>query len=257
MSAVGPSYPEGVDTETRRRWANALAQMNVLGVANDDSTAAVFEAATFAQHAAGEVVLKAGETRAAVFFLLEGVVRVFQEHEGTQYTPKLLRAPLAFGEVGYLAGRGQQTSNIAASTDIVVAEVPFVVIEARLAVDNAMCLCWLRSIAGQLASTIDVLRQNMFGDVRSRIAHVLLGYADALGEGADARPQVPRLSYRVMAEQVAATRRRVITAVQELVDGGYLTATDDGWILDRRRIETELLRHASGNPAFALTDTGA
>ena len=184
MSEGGPFYPEGVDAEVRRRWANALAQMNVLGVANDESTEAVFAAATFAQHPPGTVLLKAGEERATVFFLLEGVVRVYQEHQGAQYTPKLLRAPLAFGEVGYLAGRGQQTSNIAASTDIVVAELPFEVIEARLAVDNAMCLAWLRSISGQLASTIDVLRQNMFGDVTSRIAHVLLGYADALGADA-------------------------------------------------------------------------
>jgi CRP-like cAMP-binding protein len=252
MTTAGPHYPEGTDDDVRRRWANALAQMNVLGVAGDESTAAVFEAATFAQHTAGEVLLKAGEARASVFFLLEGVVRVFQEHEGAQYTPKLLRAPLAFGEVGYLAGRNQQTSGIAASTDIVVAEVPFAVIEARLAVDNALCLAWLRSIAGQLANTIDVMRQNMFGDVRTRIAHVLLGYADALGADDDARPLVPRLSYRVMAEQVAATRRRVITTVQALVDEGYLTVAEDGWRLDRRRMETELLAHVAGNPAFAL-----
>lgn len=224
------------------RWKNVVANMPVLESASAESVEILLSNATFSRYPAETIIFDPNASASSLFFLVEGVVRIFQARGDQAYTPKLLLPPSHLGELSTLAGLPEYRSGAAALTDCVLAELPVAVFEARLAADHDLCRAWLYSLARQFSVTIDYLRQNVFLGVPARLANVLLTYADAFGEPMDGGVLVRfELSYAVLARQCACTRRTAINVMKALADEGLARSTDDGWWIDPKRLEDELL----------------
>jgi CRP-like cAMP-binding protein len=217
--------------------------MPVLENASAASVERLLSGAVFRRYPAGQVVFDASGDAVSLFFLVDGVVRIFQKHGDQQYTPKLLLPPSHFGELSTLAGLPTYRSGAAALTDCIVGEVPVDVLEACFASDHALCRAWLYSVARQFSVTIDYLKQNVLLGVPARLANVLLTYADAFGETDGAWVEIRfDLSYAVLGRQCACTRRTAINVMKALMDEDMVRQVEDGrWTIAPERLKDELL----------------
>jgi CRP-like cAMP-binding protein len=239
----GPTYPDDASDAERTRWCNALVNMRVLADAADRSVAEILSVLRFRRRPARETVIAADERAGHIHFLIDGVVRVFQEKEGVQYTAKLLTAPTHFGELALLAGLDTYRSSIETLTPAVTAEAPFATLESLLAADPRLTRAWLYSLARQFSVTVDFLKQTVFGGVGARLANVLLSYAHAFGRDAgQGWVEINyELSYAELAHEAACTRRAAILAMQAFSEETIARRTERGWAIRPAPLEQGLL----------------
>lgn len=243
--ALAPRRPEfawEASPSERSRWLNLMANLPLLDRAKSETTQALLQHACFRRVGPETALYREGLPASESFFLLDGVVRIFQsDARGSEYTPKIFRAPAHFGDLPALAGVETYRSSAETLTQCCVATVPFSVIEALLEFDHGLALVWLRQVARQHVVTIDADRQNVFGGLVARVASALLSYADVFGvadgklTGIDAR-----LSYQRLASQVGCTRRSAISVMQSLAKRGAAETSSGGWRVDREVLAAEL-----------------
>ena len=236
-------YPEEATPRERARWANTLANLPLLENATSATVERIVSSSIFARHAPSEVVFEERERAAYAWVLLEGTVRVYQgDDRGGEYTPKIFSAPTHFGELAALAGLASYRSSVESLTACVTARIPMTVIEESLANDHALCLSWLKSVARQHSVTIDSDRQNVFGGLKSRVANVLLSYAEVFGVADQGLVGIDHpMSYGKLARQVGCTRRGVIKVMQQLERTHTVAHGEGSWAIDKARLQASLL----------------
>jgi CRP-like cAMP-binding protein len=239
----GPRFPTDATEIERVRWCNAISNMRVLANASDETLKRCLAAICFRRHESQQVIVSATEPAKSIFFLVEGVVRAFQEEDGVQYTAKLLTAPTHFGEIALLAGFDTYRSSIAALAPAVTAEMSLALLEAFLADDPKLTRAWLYSVARQFSVTIDFLKQTVFGGVAARLANVLLSYGRAFGQAhEDDWIMIDyQLSYADLGREAACTRRAVIIAMQTFAEQGVVKRHGAHWAIRPAQLEACLL----------------
>ena len=239
----GPAFPTDASDSERARWMNILANIPLLERVNAETWSVLSSHVTFERYAPEALIFDEHEPARFVFFILDGVARVFQGHStGIEYTPKLFRAPTHFGDLAALSGLGQYRSSVAALGACVVARVPIKVAEERIAVDHALAVSWLYSVARQHSCTIDLDRQNVFGTLTTRLANALLSYDELFGVPAGAMRLIAYpLSYTKLAHQVGCHRRNAISAIKRMAERKLVRTTSDGLLIDTRALLGELL----------------
>lgn len=237
-AGAGPSF-DAECAEDRQRWVNRLANMPILEAAATGTVEAILAAAEFRTLPPGAILTREGAPADDMFFLLEGVVRVFQRGpDGTEYTPKLFRAPAHAADLAGLARSPTYRSSTEALTRCAAAFTPFPVIAEALARDHHLALAWLRSVARQHLLTIDHDRQSMFGGLPARIANVLASYAEVFGVPGEGLTAIEHpLSYGMLARQAGCGRRAAIKVLQEMSARGWIDTTPPRWRVDRRALE--------------------
>jgi CRP-like cAMP-binding protein len=240
---MGPVFPSDAGSFERSHWMNTFANMRLLEKASSATLEAMTAHAVFQRYAPNVLIFDEREPALFVFFILDGVARVYQGHDnGAQYTPKIFRAPTHFGDLGALAGLGQYRSSVEAITACVVARVPIEIAEQCLAVDHGLALSWLYSVARQHSCTIDLDRQNVFGTLTTRLANVLLSYGEVFGVRTGTMHLIDHaLSYTKLAQQVGCHRRNAIAAIKRMVERKLVTTTSDGMMIDAQRLLAEVL----------------
>jgi CRP-like cAMP-binding protein len=164
-------------------------------------------------------VLKGGEPPEHAFCLLRGAVRVFHRSGESEVLLKLFQAPAMFGEMEVISGipfmehvvtlESAEILHIPAAVfrQIVKKEAAFA---CALAEDLAMLLCISAHNQEALA----------FADVETRLANLLLDYAEMFGEP-DAEGGV-RLTFSMsqdsMAHDLAVTRKAVNSTLSKFKD---------------------------------------
>lgn len=250
---MSPRFEWEASNGERSRCLNAMANVAVLEAAARETTELLLQNACFRRYAPGEVLYREGQPATAVFFLVDGVLRIFQTNaRGVEYSPKIFRASCHLGDLPMLAGLPEYRSSVAALTPAIAAAVPAALVEERLRLDHALCFDWLRLMARKHAMTMDSDRQSVFGGLMARVANVLLSYADVFGQPGRRVITIDHpLSYQRLAEQVGCTRRGAINAMQTLVERGAAQTGSDGWA-----IEEQLLRESltPGRLGVAYTD---
>lgn len=252
-----PTFPDDATDDERIAWVNAIANMRVLAQASGETVEALLGQITFRRHEPKALIVDATAAADRVYFLVAGVVRVFQAQDKVQYTAKLLTPPVHFGELAPLAGLETNQSNIEAVTPCAAGELALSSLETLLAEDAALCRAWLYSVARQFSVTIDFLKQNVFGGVAARLANVLLSYAQALGkESADGWTDIGvELSYAQLARQAACTRRSAIDVMKAMAnEGAVLHVGESGWKIKPQPLH-DLLLPGRLSLAYAQTDT--
>jgi CRP-like cAMP-binding protein len=236
-------YPEQATAAERARWANTMANLPLLERASGGTVEEIISSSIFERHDPNARLFDEHEPASFAWVLLEGTVRVYQgDDQGGEYTPKIFSAPTHFGDLSAIAGLDTYRSSVEALTRCVTAKIPMPVIHEALESDHRLCLSWLKSVARQHSVTIDSDRQNVFGGLKSRVANVLLSYAEIFGIDERGLTGIDHpLSYGKLARHVGCTRRGAIKVMQQLEKSSVVRMTSDGWCIDKLRMQASLL----------------
>ena len=69
-------------------------------------------------------MIRPGQTGEFVYFLLEGVARIFHTNDAREFTAKLMEAPNHFGDIEQIVGHGMHRQSVEMSTDATLAVAP-------------------------------------------------------------------------------------------------------------------------------------
>jgi CRP/FNR family transcriptional regulator len=230
---VSSFFPCDATAEERRKWINVAANLPVFERATTETVEQFLSQAVFRRYRPLEMIFRQGDPALSVFFLIEGILRVFQRSEtGIEYTPKVFRAPVFFGDLPRLSGFTTERSSVEALVPSVLAIVPFDVLEQQLERDHGLCLSWLYSRAKQHSISIDADQQNVFGGLPARLANIILSYADVFGiENGDQIEIDHELTYQALAQHVGCSRRSAIMVMQKMIADGLVRRTGDRWVI--------------------------
>ncbi|MCC6751271.1 MAG: cyclic nucleotide-binding domain-containing protein [Deltaproteobacteria bacterium] len=132
------------------------------------------------EHGAGRPVVRAGEPADHLHVVLSGTVRVFHRSpDGRELVVKLLRAPVAFGEMELLHHLAFLES-VDALDDALIARIPEAVYLEFLLAHPAAMLEQLRAVAGAFCVAARN-EQQILAPLDQRIANLLLAYGDLFG----------------------------------------------------------------------------
>ncbi len=130
---------------------------------------------------AGEILMHEQQKPHAVFALEHGSVRLFcLSPDGMEVTLEVLRAPALFGGIECLLGLGYMNS-AQALEPVRITEIDPDAFEQAVNNSHALCHNVLRDVAALLCVSAHRQRALAFDPVPTRLAHVLLSYADAYG----------------------------------------------------------------------------
>ena len=180
---------------------------------------------------AGELVLQAGSAPDRVVALSEGVLRVFHVGAESQFTVKLLRAPVAVGLVEVLTGNPYAGSVEALVPGAGIA-VPAAAIREDVGRDEAFARAVLKDLAEKFEGTIRSTRYLGFDDAETRLVRVLLEYSEHFGRDAPGGTLVRHaLSLERLSREVGVTRRSIDRALADLTKAGLVERSDKGWLV--------------------------
>lgn len=200
--------------------------------------------------APGECLIQRGERPDHVFLLREGVLRVFHgKEDGTQFTVKLLRGPLAVGVVEVV----RESPWIASVEVLGRAEglrIPAASVQEAMARDHRFSLDVMAELAEMFESTMQMTRVLGFDDCNTRLARILLDYAEQFGRP-DGEAVVIRfaLSRERLSREIGAARRSVDRGLEKLAHDQLVTLSPRGWLTvhDLEKLRSLVAEH-SGSP---------
>lgn len=211
--------------------------------------------------AGAALLTEAGEAD-RVFFLTEGVVRVFHAlSDDCQFTVRLLKAPCVFGVLEVLHGLPWAAS-VEALTPLEGSCLPASTFRLELAGDHGLTLGVLGEVASQLEGTIRASRALGFEGCEHRLFRILLEYAEHFGRPcADGLVIRFPLSRHRLALEIGAARRSVDRALAVLAADKLLSLSPKGWqvLHDPERLRERLHSGTAGRatgrrrPADGLT----
>ena len=167
-------------------------------------------------------LLKEGEQPEFVFSLLRGAVRVFHRSGESEVLLKLFRAPALFGEMEVLAERPfMEYVNTLEPSELLL--VPASVFRQVVRTQPAFASALAMDLAARLCISAHNQKALAFCDVETRLANLLLDYAEFFGEvdGPKIRLTVA-LSQESMANDLAVTRKALAGALKKFRDEGLV-----------------------------------
>lgn len=219
-----------------------LRQNPVFMGAPDTAFEAVVQGSTTLRLGFREPIFEAGVRSEHVYVLIRGGVRVFHAHEsGRQLTVKLLRAPSTFGEMEVLSGCDYL--ECAETTE----ESVLVRIEAQrfrefMEACPQAAFVMLTDVCRRFCAATES-EKAPFGDVPSRLAALLLSYAEVFGRRVEDGLQIRhRLTQEDMADGLGVVVRSVARAVKMFTSEGWLAYRKGWWLLVRPDALEELCR---------------
>lgn len=219
--------------DERLRALQVFANYPLLEQAQVPSVERLLGAAQLLRAPPSWLVLQEGAPAGDVWFLLDGVARIYHEaDDGRQFTPKIMRAPNHFGDLERIAGEELNGQSVRTMTSSVLARVPWEEVQRVLLDDHAACLGWLTGIASQFVYTIDAHRQQVFGDLAARVANLLLSFAEAFGRADKEGVVIDHpLSRDGLAKQVGSVKRAVLRVVQDFEQRGFVASSSTGGMI--------------------------
>ncbi len=154
---------------------------------------------------------------------------------------RLFSAPAFFGEADVLSDIPWMETVVTA-VDSRIIFIPKTAFEEMLLASPAFTAALLRDVSKRLMLTSELGRQLAFGDVGSRVARYLLDYAENLGPPAGNGIQIAAdLSQRVIAEELALSRRVVQETMTEMARARIVDKEGRRVVVVRHRIKLRML----------------
>lgn len=180
--------------------------------------------------APGTLLLTSGEPADAIWFVTEGVVRIFHGRpDEPQFTAKLLRAPVTLGIVEILNGTSW-VGSVEALAEVHAVRVDAERFRAALGRDATFADSVLRELAEKFEGTMRLSRELGFDDAEMRLVRVLLEYAEHFGRptpaGVEIRFPLPR---ERLARELGTARRTVDHALLSLRRQNLVWLSPKGW----------------------------
>lgn len=214
---------------------DALRKIPLFATLTPDDLASVAAVTRERRYARGDIILLAGQTGGALYFVRRGLVKVFKtSEEGKEQTLRLLGPGNTFNDVPALDGGPNPASVMAMETTAVYmtsgAELRRLIIE-RPGVAEAT----VRSLATALRHLVTLVEDLSFRHVRARVAKILLEQEE---RAAGVEQSSRRLTQQEIAAMAGTAREMVGRALKELeTEGAILNEHGHVTVLSHERLQ--------------------
>jgi CRP/FNR family cyclic AMP-dependent transcriptional regulator len=176
----------------------------------------------------GDVVLREGENTSAIYFILNGALKVLvSDTEGREVIITILGSGEMFGEMGAIDDNPRSATVIAtqASDLVVVSKSDF----QHVMLNNfEISLFIMRGLAKRLRIADRKIESLALMDVYGRVARLLLDLAE---EKDGQRIIHSRITKQDIAKMIGASREMVSRVMKDLQQQGLMEETDNGIVL--------------------------
>ncbi len=185
---------------------------------------------------AGELLYTMGQPAESVYLVRRGLIKTSLVSPGGQeLTLRLSPAGDILGELCLCTGERREQAVALEMSEVV--EIPLAALLRSVRQDSQAALEFASAVCEHLADAHEGLRSLSFDPVTERLARVLLGLANRLGETG---PRGRRIAHHITQEELA----RMIGARREVVSGLLNRLRTDGLISYTRRGLIEIDREA-------------
>lgn len=190
---------------------------------DEEDTAALRSSVSEVRLGRGQTLFNEGDEGDRLYVILSGKVKLTRTAvDGRENLLGVLGPSEMFGELS-LFDPGPRTASAVAVTDSVLAGLGHDDLRPFLSSRPHVSLQLLKSLAGRLRRTNDVMADLVFTDVPGRVAKALLELADKFGkEGEDGLHVHHDLTQEELAQLVGASRETVNKALAEFALRGWL-----------------------------------
>lgn len=185
-------------------------------------------------------VQREGDAPNFVYFILDGLVRMYHRHEEGEITTQLLRGPCLFNDSRAITESpvSECASTLARST---ILAMPAEVFRRLLTLRPCFCEAVLKDSAARQCITSDHIRRLSFDDIDTRLANLLIDYVEVAGSRGESgiRIDLP-CSQQSMALDVGASRKSLNRSLERLRDAGAIKKENARYeILDMKVVEAQ------------------
>lgn len=176
-------------------------------------------------------VLKEGEPPEHAFCLLRGAVRVFHRSGESEVLLKLFQAPAMFGEMEVISNLPfmEHVTTIDPSE---ILHIPAAVFRQIVKKEAAFACALAEDLAMRLCISAANQKALAFADVETRLANLLLDYAEFFGEAdGDGIRLTVSLSQDSMAHDLAVTRKAVNSTLSKFKDENLVDKRDARFVI--------------------------
>jgi CRP-like cAMP-binding protein len=192
----------------------------------------VVRASSLVNYRAKRTFLKEGDPPEQAYFLIEGSVRVFHRaRDGTEVLLKLFRAPVMFGEMEVMANR-PFLENVVTLSPSTVLHIPRGVFMQLLPRQHAFTTGIALDLAARLCIAADNLKALAFSDVDTRLANVLVDYAELASSPVEGGLRIDTLiTQDGIARDLAVSRKAVGEALLKMKREGLVSKREGRYVL--------------------------
>lgn len=185
------------------------------------------------RHAGGDPLFHEGDACAGVFLLASGTVRIFKTSlQGRELTLHLQAAPATIAEVPLVDG-GPYPASVTAvgeATTLFLDRADFLAVCTQ---HPQVALAALRGFAQRLRALVDLLEAVTFGNVRQRLARLLM-------DRSRLHPQVALGTHQALAQELGTVREVVSRNLSRFQQEGLIRLQSGALeVLDRAGLERE------------------
>ena len=186
--------------------------------------------------ARGEILVFEGEPADTLFFVVEGVVKVFKTSaDGKEQILQIIRPGDSFNDVPVFSG-DTALANAEAMSNVILYTVNKADLAGIIQEYPQVSLNVIRILTDRVQRLVSLVEDLSFRHVTGRVAKVLLEYA---GNGADEKP---RLTQQEMAAMIGTAREMVGRSLKTLEEEGTIRMEHNRVIIT----DQEMLREVAG-----------
>lgn len=174
------------------------------------------------------VVLREGEQTSAIYFILNGALKVsVSDEDGREVILTILGRGEMFGELGVIDDHPRSATVIATQSSdlVIVSKADF---QQVLSDNFEISLAIMRGLAKRLRLADRKIETLALHDVYGRVARLLLDLAEVNGEE---RVIHRRITKQDIAKMIGASREMVSRVMKDLQQQGLIEETDNGIVL--------------------------
>lgn len=184
----------------------------------------------------GEILVFEGEPADTLFFVVEGVIKVFKTSaDGKEQILQIIRPGESFNDVPVFTGNNSLASAEAMS-DVLLYTVKKNNLAGIIRDNPRVSLNVIQILSERVQQLVSLVEDLSFRHVTGRVAKVLLEYA---GDGTDERP---RLTQQEMAAMIGTAREMVGRSLKTLEEEGTIRMEHNRVIIT----DPETLREVAG-----------
>jgi CRP/FNR family cyclic AMP-dependent transcriptional regulator len=181
---------------------------------------------TISKYGKGQVVFTQGEPADAIFYILEGRIKIAViSAQGKEAVIAFLKAGDFIGE-GCLTGRPRRISTARALTDSVVTRVDRSTMVRLLRDEPSLSELFTTHLLSRTLRVEEDLVDQLFNSSEKRLARALLLLAN-FGKDGKPEPVIAKVSQETLADMVGTTRSRVSHFMNKFRELGYINYNGD------------------------------
>jgi CRP/FNR family transcriptional regulator, cyclic AMP receptor protein len=181
---------------------------------------------TISRYGKGQVVFTQGEPADAIFYILEGRIKIAViSAQGKEAVIAFLKAGDFIGE-GCLTGRPRRVSTASAVTDAVVTRVDRSTMARLLRDEPSFSELFTTHLLSRTLRVEEDLVDQLFNSSEKRLARALLLLAN-FGKDGKPEPVIAKVSQETLADMVGTTRSRVSHFMNKFRELGYINYNGD------------------------------